>query len=97
MVISGSFVKILQIVHYFIVDYYGSFWTAGNDLAYEGEFHWLSNGKIIEYTNWEDGEPNNLPNGKETENCIVMHHGFGYRWDDVACKARFYHFICEIL
>lgn len=40
------------------------FWTSGTDLADEGSFFWLANGRPITFTNWNAGEPNNFRYGK---------------------------------
>lgn len=40
------------------------FWTSGTDLADEGSFIWMANGRPITFTNWNAGEPNNFRYGK---------------------------------
>ena len=35
-------------------------WIGLNDVAFEGNFEWVS-GQPVTYTNWADGEPNNNP------------------------------------
>lgn len=71
------------------------FWISANDLATEGSFYWLATGKMLEYTNWSPGEPNNDrnidPNG---EHCVYR-SGYNKRWNDDRCILKLY-FICEV-
>lgn len=73
------------------------FWTSGTDLADEGNFFWMANGKPITFTNWNAGEPNNFryENGEE-ENCLELWNrdGKGLKWNDSPCSFETY-FVCE--
>lgn len=40
------------------------YWTGINDIAVEGTFEWAS-GEPVTYTNWAQGEPNNVVEGNE--------------------------------
>ncbi|KAL4711449.1 hypothetical protein ACJJTC_005573 [Scirpophaga incertulas] len=74
------------------------FWTSGTDLAEEGNFYWMSNGRPLTYVNWNSGEPNNFryENGEE-ENCLELWNrdGKGLKWNDSPCSFETY-FICEV-
>ncbi|XP_049546974.1 uncharacterized protein LOC125957954 isoform X3 [Anopheles darlingi] len=74
------------------------FWTSGTDLAEEGNFFWISNGRPLSFTNWNAGEPNNFryENGEE-EHCLELWNrdGKGLKWNDTPCSFETY-FICEI-
>ncbi|XKL63417.1 hypothetical protein PGB90_005781 [Kerria lacca] len=76
---------------------YEHFWTSGTDLAEEGSFFWMSNGRPIVFTNWNAGEPNNFKyeNGEE-EHCLELWNrdGKGLKWNDSPCSFETY-FICE--
>ena len=57
------------------------------------EIRYNSNGKLIQYSAWRSGQPNNL--GKD-ENCVVVTSSQDVQnWFDKECFAN-YRFICEI-
>ncbi|XP_067646283.1 uncharacterized protein tfc isoform X2 [Eurosta solidaginis] len=74
------------------------FWTSGTDLADEGNYFWMANGRPITFTNWNAGEPNNFryENGEE-ENCMELWNrdGKGLKWNDSPCSFETY-FVCEV-
>ncbi|XP_054733896.1 GATA zinc finger domain-containing protein 10 isoform X2 [Anastrepha obliqua] len=74
------------------------FWTSGTDLADEGIFFWMANGRPITFTNWNAGEPNNFryENGEE-ENCLELWNrdGKGLKWNDSPCSFETF-FVCEV-
>ncbi|CAG9561391.1 unnamed protein product [Danaus chrysippus] len=74
------------------------FWTSGTDLAEEGNFFWLANGRPLTFVNWNAGEPNNFryENGEE-ENCLELWNrdDKGLKWNDSPCSFETY-FICEV-
>lgn len=74
------------------------FWISGTDLADEGNFFWMANGRPITFTNWNAGEPNNFryENGEE-ENCLELWNrdGKGLKWNDSPCSFETY-FVCEV-
>ncbi|XP_017471266.1 PREDICTED: C-type lectin 37Da-like [Rhagoletis zephyria] len=45
------------------------FWTSGSDLAVEGKFMSLSNGRPMTYTKWSGGQPDNAGNN---EDCVHL-------------------------
>ena len=67
-------------------------WIGYNDLAEEDSWEW-SNGESAEYTNWWNGEPNNVSN----EDCTsVVAWNKGYGWNDSQC-GNATRYICEDL
>ncbi|XP_026738270.1 mannose-binding protein C-like [Trichoplusia ni] len=74
------------------------FWTSGTDLAEEGNFFWMANGRPLTFVNWNAGEPNNFryENGEE-ENCLELWNrdDKGLKWNDSPCSFETY-FICEV-
>ncbi|KAF4522784.1 hypothetical protein B566_EDAN014827 [Ephemera danica] len=70
------------------------FWTSGSDNAKENSFTWTSNGKPIQFTAWNDNEPNNWGNN---ENCVeaVERGGWVFKWNDGVCTEKI-EFICEL-
>uniref|UniRef100_A0ACB8F7J1 Uncharacterized protein n=1 Tax=Sphaerodactylus townsendi TaxID=933632 RepID=A0ACB8F7J1_9SAUR len=54
-----------------------------NYLQTEGHFVY-ENGKALEYTNWEKGEPNNY---KGTEDCVVITPETA-QWNDYSCEQK---------
>ena len=66
-------------------------WIGLNDQAQEGRFEW-SDGSLMNYTKWGNGEPNN---GGGSEDCgIILMENRQSDWDDRPC-SRNYSFICE--
>ncbi|KAL0822354.1 hypothetical protein ABMA28_004449 [Loxostege sticticalis] len=74
------------------------FWTSGTDLAEEGNFFWMANGRPLTFVNWNAGEPNNFryENGEE-ENCLELWNrdDKGLKWNDSPCSFETF-FICEV-
>lgn len=74
------------------------FWTSGTDLAEEGSFFWMANGRPLTFVNWNAGEPNNFryENGEE-ENCLELWNrdDKGLKWNDSPCSFETF-FICEV-
>lgn len=74
------------------------FWTSGTDLAEEGNFFWMANGRPITFTNWNAGEPNNFRyENSEEENCLELWNrdGKGLKWNDSPCSFETF-FVCEV-
>merc|ERR1719233_325266 len=73
-----------------------SSWIGLSDQAEEGTFVW-EDGSDLDYTKWEEGEPNN---GNKAfgiwggENCVQMRKKFGYMWNDDYCDSDNI-FVCE--
>ncbi len=72
--------------------YSKSLWTGGNDLASEGEWHWVGSLLPMTYTNWYRYQPDN---GHNREHCMELERRYRYRWNDQPCHLL-NHFICEI-
>ncbi|EAT48403.1 AAEL000543-PA [Aedes aegypti] len=77
-------------------DVASSFWIGGNDLAEEGTFSWMPNGRLVRYANWSPGEPNNT---EDKEHCMQLVYipRFEQRWtwNDNECRTNHMYFICE--
>ena len=69
----------------------------GNDISREGQFKWVSNGQILNFTDWYNDEPNNSGPAKN-EDCIHMRKRqvgkTEYKWNDISCEDS-NHYICE--
>uniref|UniRef100_G3N750 C-type lectin domain-containing protein n=1 Tax=Gasterosteus aculeatus aculeatus TaxID=481459 RepID=G3N750_GASAC len=61
-----------------------STWIGGSDAQEENQWIW-SDGTRFDYTNWANGEPNNL---RGHQNCIQMNFGDAKAWDDVQCWTK---------
>merc|ERR1712110_978626 len=59
------------------------FWLGGVDYFEEGVWQW-SNGDLWSFTNWHEGEPNNVDN----EDCLSMSSQDSYAWMDLGCGTR---------
>lgn len=74
------------------------FWTSGTKLGNGQTYNWMGNGKLVQYSNWALGQPDNHLWGDEYENCINIIYKKagrdGLKWNDATCESNF-HFICE--
>lgn len=69
-------------------------WTGGNDMSKEGAWSWVGSGRVLTYTDWQDGEPDNH---RGAQHCIYLRAaGKDHRWDDWHCYAARLNFVCEI-
>ena len=62
------------------------FWIGINDNKKEGVYEWVDGLPYI-FNNWDQGEPNNYDDPKNTENCVEFKKGDG-RWNDVICDSK---------
>ncbi|XP_048771111.2 uncharacterized protein LOC125677178 [Ostrea edulis] len=72
-------------------------WLGGNDIDTEHTFVWIGNENPVpfNFTNWHQGQPNNM-NGDQ--DCVMLQYktsSFDYEWGDVGCQER-HSFICEM-
>ncbi|XP_055310894.1 C-type lectin 37Db-like [Sitodiplosis mosellana] len=75
------------------------FWTSGNKLGSNGVYQWMSTGKVVKFTDWAQGQPDNQFRENQHESCINIFNigrgpGAGLMWNDHLCSAELY-FICE--
>ncbi|XP_037932878.1 C-type lectin 37Da-like [Teleopsis dalmanni] len=69
------------------------FWIAGNDLAQEGNFSWVSNGEKMTFANWSQGQPDN--NGG-IEDCVHLWLREGqFKMNDWQCRNGKAYYICQ--
>ncbi|RUS77679.1 hypothetical protein EGW08_014576 [Elysia chlorotica] len=67
------------------------YWIGCNDIKKEGVFAWLDEDVKIGYSNWQEGEPDQLT----TEHCTEKRtQRFNGTWNDLTCTKK-RHFICE--
>jgi len=66
-----------------------SYWMDLNDRVTEGEFLYSDGSTPADFSDWEEGEPNNYGktdhNGVEGEDCAGFVKVFGHKWNDVPC------------
>ena len=72
-----------------------NFWVGIHDIANEGDFVYDSNGQIINYQNWNSGEPNSAGE----EDCTEIYVSYNIyvengKWNDVPCNNQL-SFVCE--
>ncbi|XP_062576550.1 perlucin-like protein [Saccostrea cucullata] len=65
-------------------------WTGGTVFGNEHSFIWNNSKKELNYTNWEENEPNNYGGN---EDCLVIIVPDG-NWYDEICDKQ-YQFVCE--
>ncbi|GFO40617.1 mannose-binding protein c [Plakobranchus ocellatus] len=74
-------------------------WLAGSDEVSEGNWYWDINGQregISDgFTDWGNGEPNNIAKWGRDENCIAMKQSDDWKWNDVPCWYDYF-VMCEI-
>uniref|UniRef100_A0A1B6G9L9 C-type lectin domain-containing protein n=1 Tax=Cuerna arida TaxID=1464854 RepID=A0A1B6G9L9_9HEMI len=69
------------------------FWTAGTDLAREGEWYWMTTGLSIDgFTDWHTTQPDNIDN---REHCLGFADRSDKKWHDADCKNILTPFVCE--
>ncbi|XP_037931039.1 C-type lectin 37Da-like [Teleopsis dalmanni] len=85
--------QIISLSNYLLSKGYRNFyWIAGNDLAEQGNFYWISNGRRMTYAKWTPGEPNNFGGN---EHCVHLQEPTGgYTMNDNDC-SRLLYFICQ--
>ena len=72
-------------------------WLGGTDALNEGQWVWTGSQKPIGFTDWQDGEPNNVLPG---EDCLELwYNRFNkYEWIDNLCGLGVYlpaYSVCE--
>ena len=65
-------------------------WLGGNDLENESVFRWSKDNSLIDFSVWDNQEPNNH-NGNE--DCVCLWLG-NLKWNDYGCTAAL-KFICQ--
>ena len=74
------------------MDSIGDYWIGSDDVAVEGDWVWVSDGRKISdqnYTNWKLGQPDNHATN---EDCMqLLNTG---AWNDAPCVYSTF-FICE--
>ncbi|XP_046671759.1 aggrecan core protein-like isoform X1 [Homalodisca vitripennis] len=69
------------------------FWTAGTDLAKEGEWYWMTTGLPIDgFSDWSPNEPENF---EYREHCLGFADRNPKKWFDADCKKILAYFVCE--
>ncbi|XP_025097515.1 perlucin-like protein [Pomacea canaliculata] len=69
----------------------GKVWLGINDLLQNGLWVLTSNGRGIPYSNWAQGQPDNLYNSQACG--AIFSNG---QWDDEYCSvSRMFSFVCE--
>uniref|UniRef100_A0A182N7X8 C-type lectin domain-containing protein n=1 Tax=Anopheles dirus TaxID=7168 RepID=A0A182N7X8_9DIPT len=72
------------------------YWIGANDLGVQGTHRWALTGRLVQYTNWADGEPNNA-RGEEgqfpAERCAAV-GGEAHQWNDFRCTLN-KKFVCQ--
>lgn len=75
----------------YFINFKDGIWIDGNDIKKEGEWIWSYNGEPINLKFWQNGEPN----GKRSENCLMISkYGNKWNWNDAPCKNSYY-FVCQ--
>ena len=76
-------------------------WLAGQrtDPESKSEFIWkVKSGSItypMEYTNWDQGQPDYRPQGDDKEACLNIWPDRDFKWNDAPCSRKFC-FVCEM-
>ena len=67
----------------------------------QSRFEWIKGG-ITNYFNWGPGEPNNMKEGMEMEDCIEVRRGVHWgkdfkcgTWNDRICNHYKHSFVCK--
>ena len=68
-------------------------WLGISDVSSTNEWAYQSNGNFLTWTNWNNGEPNNIWNGND-EDCAAAFYTDNFEWTDYRCAYKFPS-ICE--
>ena len=66
-------------------------WIGINDKSQEGNFTYASDGKSVNYTNWNFDQPDDVSNN---EGCGILWNRFELKWNVANCSEK-NSFICE--
>jgi hypothetical protein len=84
-----------------LVSDYLDYWIGLNDKNIEGEFVWISTGKIANYTNWDVNEPIGFTYTEEIDDdgiiladCVYLVKDKG-TWRDTSCDRDKFKALCE--
>merc|ERR1712198_685701 len=68
---------LMQDIHY---------WIGLNDIANEGTFRWAESHQMLEYSNWNAGQPDDAEY-YDGEDCVHISgkSGHNYKWNDLHC------------
>ena len=72
-----------------------SYWIGLSDLVQDGTWRWQESNKEPSYTNWAEGEPNDL-NGDA--DCCMKQCSTDpkCKWNDYPCSISFAHALCKM-
>ena len=70
------------------------FFLGINDIDIEGTFQYATGGNLV-FTNWEVGQPDNVPGHSCVQNTPRVEPWKG-KWDDYICDTKFSS-ICELI
>ena len=70
-------------------------WIGLSDRQKEGQWIWETSRRLVNFTRWSPGEPNNKGGGNGRAHCaLIWRHHHLETWDDRNCDQRKY-FVCE--
>ncbi|XP_055622027.1 C-type lectin 37Da-like [Toxorhynchites rutilus septentrionalis] len=77
-------------------DVSSTFWIGGSDLAEEGTFSWMPTGRLVTFSNWSPGEPNNAFGSEHcTQLVYIPRFEQRWTWNDNNCTDLYIYFVCE--
>lgn len=65
-------------------------WIGVSDIIEEGRWEFTSTQEVVQYTDFEPGEPG----GHLNQNCVILWNDFHGKWADFYCTSRLY-YVCE--
>jgi hypothetical protein len=65
----------------FVTDERVKLWIGANDINKEGTFSWADGELVVDYTNWNNNQPDNALGN---ENCVAVGTRF-HSWNDMDC------------
>ena len=70
-------------------------WIGLSDRQEEGQWIWETSRRLVNFTRWSPGEPNNKGGGNGRAHCaLIWRHYHLETWDDRNCDQKKY-FVCE--
>ena len=70
------------------------FWLGSTNLNHKQKWVWVTDGRAVDFTDWDPTEPTHYDPYGNKENCINIFSSNDFTWNDGHCDNK-YNYICE--